>query len=324
MRFINTKKYAWLLGWVLSLFVPTTWALSVTVSIPPLAGIIAPLLGENDQINVLLKTGVSPHGFQLRPSHLRTIQNSDLVVSVGSAVDYWMDKPVKSMAKQYVRMIDVAGVKVLRLRAAGLWVQKAEESEGHQHGGHSHEVRDTNQTADGHVWLSVANANALVRAVSQQLQALSPEQAKVIEQRTQKWLARIAATDEEVNQLLMPVKSSSYLVLHDAFQYFEQHYQLNGVGAIRLNPDLPTSLKRVHQLRKRIKAGKVVCVFKEPQFSEKRLQSVISGLSVNVGVLDPMGQFINQKEWNSPEPYVLYDVFLMQMAASFVSCLSSE
>lgn len=324
MLFMSTKKYAWLLGWALSLFVPYSWAITVTVSIPPLAGIIAPLLGEDDQIKVLLKTGVSPHGFQLRPSHLRTIQNSDLVVSVGSAVDYWADKPVESMAKQHVRMMDVAGVKMLPLRAAGLWAQKGKEGEGHSHGEHSHQVRDVHQTADGHIWLSVANARALVRAVSHQLQALNPGQAKAVEKRTEAWLARIAETDEEVNQRLTPVKSHAYLVLHDAFQYFERRYQLNGVGAIRLNPDLPTSLKRIHQLRERIKTGKVVCVFKEPQFSAKRLQSVISGLSVKVGILDPMGQFIGQKERHSSKPYVLYDEFLRQMATSFVSCLSNK
>ncbi|MCF6254665.1 MAG: zinc ABC transporter substrate-binding protein [Thiomicrorhabdus sp.] len=317
--FMKPRMQVLLFGLVLNVFTSSAWALTVTVSIPPLAGIIAPLLGEDDQLNVLLKTGVSPHGFQLRPSHLKAIQNSDLVVSVGSSVDYWINNSVESMSKRSIRMMDVAGVKVLPLRAAGLWTDQGHA--GHQHEGHY----DVHQTADGHIWLSVDNAKALVRTVSQQLQGLSPEQANVIEQRTKAWLARIAQADEEVNQLLTPVKQQPYLVLHDAFQYFEKQYQLNGVGAIRLNPDLPTSLERIHQLRERIKAGKVRCVFKEPQFSAKRLRSVTSGLSVNVGTLDPMGQFIGQKAKNasdSLQSYVYYDRFLKQMAGAFVACLS--
>ena len=319
MFFVKTKVRLFLLSWILGALLSPAWALTVTVSIPPLAGMIAPLLGEDDQINVLLKTGMSPHSFQLRPSHLRTIQNSELVVSVGSSVDYWVNNPVESMSKRHLRMMDVAGVQVLPLRSAGLWSEQ--DHDGHRHGDEPHEIRDTHQTVDGHIWLSVENAKALVRAVSLQLQALRPEQSAAIKQRTVQWLAQISQTDAEVNTLLMPVKQQPYLVLHDAFQYFEQRYQLNGVGAIRLSPDLPTSLKRIHQLRERIKAGKVVCVFKEPQFSTKRLRSVTSGLDVKVGQLDPMGQFMTQK---SPAPYVLYDQFLKQMGQAFVDCLAGR
>ncbi len=299
----------------------SAFAVTVTVSIPPLAGMVAPLLGKDDQLNVLLKPGVSPHGFQLRPSHLRTLQNSDLVLFVGGGVDAWIEKPVESMTKPHVKMMALPDLTRLSVREGGLWTKNADRD---THGdGHSHDHDGYSET-DNHIWLSLPNVILMVQAVSKQLQSLLPEQAHVIQRREQRWLSTLRATDQQLMQLLAPVKGQPFLVLHDAFQYFEDHYQLKGVGTIRLNPELPPSLKRIHQLREQIKAGKVRCVFKEPQFSEKRLQAVISGLPIRVGSLDPMGQFVLQR---TPQPitdYVLYDAFLKQMANAFVECLAER
>jgi len=324
---------AWLLG-VLALgglfggllgSASSAFAVTVTVSIPPLAGMVAPLLGKDDQLNVLLKPGVSPHGFQLRPSHLRTLQNSDLVLFVGGGVDAWIEKPVESMAKPHVKMMALPGLTRLSVREGGLWTQGTDsDAHGDEHDdGHSHH-HDGHSETDNHIWLSLPNVILMVQAVSQQLQSLLPEQAHAIQQREQDWLSRLRATDQQLVQLLTPVKDQPFLVLHDAFQYFEDHYQLKGVGTIRLNPELPPSLKRIHQLREQIKAGKVRCVFKEPQFSEKRLRAVISGLPVRVGSLDPMGQFVLQRTAQSATDYVLYDAFLKQMANAFVECLAER
>lgn len=299
--------------------VSSAFAVTVTVSIPPLAGMVAPLLGEGDQLNVLLKPGISPHGFQLRPSHLGTLQRSDLVLFVGGGVDAWIEKPVQSMTKSHIKMISLSGLTRLPVRAGGLWIESVDRHA--QDDGHSHHHGEHSET-DNHIWLSLPNVMLMVQAVSQQLQSLMPEQAQVIQQRERRWLSTLRATDQQVMQLLTPVKDRPFLVLHDAFQYFEAHYQLKGVGTIRLNPELPPSLKRIHQLREQIKAGKVGCVFKEPQFSEKRLQAVISKLPVRVGTLDPMGQFILQRTSRSVTDYVLYDAFLKQMANAFVECLA--
>ncbi|MCF6345667.1 MAG: zinc ABC transporter substrate-binding protein [Thiomicrorhabdus sp.] len=289
-------------------------AVTVTVSIPPLAGVIAPLLGERDQLNVLLKPGVSPHGFQLRPSHLRTLQSSDLVLFVGGGMDAWIEKPVQSMSKPHIEMMALPNLIQLSVREGGLW-----EPSPHERGRHTSHRHAHNET-DNHIWLSPLNAALMIKAVSLRLQALMPAQAQAIRIREKNWLLTLSATDAQVSRLLAPIKNQPFLVLHDAFQYFEAHYGLNGAGAIRLNPELPPSLKRIHQLREQIKAGNVRCIFKEPQFSEKRLQAVTSGLSVRIGVLDPMGGGILQGNKGSLTDYVRYDAFLKQMAHALLEC----
>ncbi|WP_019555782.1 zinc ABC transporter substrate-binding protein [Thiomicrorhabdus arctica] len=306
-------------------------ALTVTVSIPPLAGIIAPLLGPADELHVLLKPGVSPHGFQLRPSHVRLLQDSDLVISVGTPVDAWIVKPLQLVNKTPIAMARLPNVERLALRQGGLWEDKHLHSDELTHrklGSDAHEADNDsvnhsqgnpveNSHLDGHLWMSLYNAKQMVIVVSQQLQAKLPGQKEAIQKRAADWLTRLDKTNLQIMTRLAKVQGEPFLVLHDAFQYFEHHYGLNGVGSIRLNPELAPSLKRVHELRERIKDGHVTCLFKEPQFPEKRITSVVSGLDVKLGSLDPMGtSYVLNK------PFMQYDAFLTALSNQFYSCLT--
>ncbi len=308
-------------------------ALTVTVSIPPLAGIIAPLLGPADELHVLLKPGLSPHGFQLRPSNVQLLQESDLVISVGTPIDGWIEKPLQLVNKTPIAMAHLPNVERLALRQGGLWEsehlhndesQLSEPGSGeHEADNHSADHHNENPVEDshldGHIWMSLHNAKQLVLAVSQQLQAKLPEQKKVIQQRATDWLAQLDKTDQRIVTRLAKVQAEPFLVLHDAFQYFEHHYGLSGVGSIRLNPELAPSLKRVHELRKRIKSGHVTCLFKEPQFPERRVMSVVSGLDIKLGSLDPMGT-----SYALDKPFMAYDDFLEALSTQFSNCLTSD
>ena len=80
-----------------------------------------------------------------------------------------------------------------------------------------------------------------------------------------------------------------YIVLHDAYHYFEVHYQLSAVGAVTVSPDQMPSAKRIKSLRKAIEQAGVRCVFHEPQLESALVDLIREGFDVGVGVLDPLG-----------------------------------
>ena len=313
-----------------------SYALKITVSIPPLAGMVAPLLSGDDQLEVVLKPGASPHGFQLKPSHLRGLNESDLVLWVASPVDNWMQKPLTNLKVKEVSLKGLANIEQLPVRQGGLWEKKSQhiatlsetahkdtsaDSEEHNHE-HEYSVASESQRMDGHLWMSFKNSRLLIEAVSKELQMLKPNDAENISQRTQAWLNKLDKTNQQIKQQLQQVQTVPYMVLHDAFQYFEHQYSLNGVGSIQLNPSVSPSLKRVAELRSKIKSGKVSCVFKEPQFPEKRVLSVTKGLGVRVGSLDPMGVVTKEFQKETGRDFLNYDVFILQLSHQFNDCLS--
>lgn len=328
IQIVKNKTTTFFLLLTLPFFSATVHAVNITVSIPPLAGIIAPLLDENDQISVILKPGASPHGFQLKPSDLRGLQSSDLIVWVGSPVDSWMQKTITNLDKANVNLAKISGIETYPVRKGGLWeahhhhheLGEEDDQEGHE----NHESHSAKEllSIDGHLWMSYKNSLLLVRAVSKQLQQLKPNQTDQIKQTTQAWLNKLQQTHAAIQQQLSVIKNEPYMVLHDAYQYFEKQYGLNGIGSIQLNPSITPSLKRVAKIRVKIKQGAVKCVFKEPQFPEKRVLAVTKGLDVQVGSLDPMGIVSEEFQQKNQQDFMNYDLFMIQLSHQFINCLT--
>ncbi|HVZ90337.1 MAG TPA: hypothetical protein VG843_01710, partial [Rhizomicrobium sp.] len=70
-------------------------------------------------------------------------------------------------------------------------------------------------------------------------------------------------------------------------------------------------------LRATILDGRAVCVFREPQFSPRLIDSLVEGSRARIGVLDPLGAEL--------EPGArLYPRLLDGLAASLESCLGGD
>ena len=74
-------------------------------------------------------------------------------------------------------------------------------------------------------------------------------------------------------------------------------------------------MKRVRELRDKIHALGVTCVFDEPQFDRRLVATIVEGTPVRTGTLDPLGAGVE----NGPG---LYSALLRNMAASFRDCLT--
>ena len=113
---------------------------------------------------------------------------------------------------------------------------------------------------------------------------------------------------------MIEISSIPFLVLHDAFQYIEWRYGLKNVGVFEINKSFGMSIQRMTKIRKKIKREKIVCVFSEPNISQKLLKTAVEGTNTRIGILDPIGININK----GPE---LYFTLLTNLADSLITCL---
>ena len=79
------------------------------------------------------------------------------------------------------------------------------------------------------------------------------------------------------------------MVFHDAYQYFEQDYDLDAVGTVRVDPEHEPGAKRISELHQMIADHKIVCLFSEPQFPAKIVTKLAADGNVKTAVLDPVG-----------------------------------
>ena len=80
-----------------------------------------------------------------------------------------------------------------------------------------------------------------------------------------------------------------FVVFHDAYHYFENRFGLAAAGAISLSDASDPSPARVEEVRDTVRDLGVDCVFSEPQFDQRLVQTVLDGTDGQAAVVDPLG-----------------------------------
>ncbi|MEO3432988.1 zinc ABC transporter substrate-binding protein [Inquilinus sp. CAU 1745] len=286
---------------------------SVAVSIKPLHSLVAGVMGDLGQPDLLVEGAGSPHTYSLRPSDARALADADLVVWTGPALETFLIGPLETLAEdaRTLAVADAEGVELLPVRSTGAW-------EGHHHE-HDHEGEDHGHdhsaAYDAHLWLDPHNAAAIVESVADALSELDAENAAAYAANADSVLERLDALDADLRARLAPVGDAPFVVFHDAYQYFGAHYGLNAVGSITVSPELPPGAQRLREIQHTIAESGARCVFSEPQFEPDLVDTVVEGTDVRRGQLDPLGVAVEE----GPEQYFR---LMTDLADNLVACLS--
>jgi zinc transport system substrate-binding protein len=296
---------------------PQDVPLKVAVTLKPIHALVVQVMAGVGTPTLVVDGTASPHTYALKPSDAKTLNTADIVFRLSDTVEPFTAKLAKSLPKsvQLVTLEQAPGIMTLP-RRAGLTFEKHDHS-AKKHAGHDHGAGTKAPTAlvDGHVWLDPANAKAIVSAIAEALSAKRPAQAAMFKANAATARQRLDALDAEVAAELKAVAGKPYVVFHDAFQYLEVRYGLTPVGSITVDPETPPSGKRLTDLRKKIVALRAACVFAEPGFENKIVQTVIEGTAAKTAALDPEGVMVTAGT-------DAYDQTLRALAASLKGCLS--
>ncbi len=262
---------------------------TVVVSIKPLHSLVAGVMQGVGTPQLLVKGGASPHGYVLRPSEARALAKAQLVVWVGEELESFLQKPLSTLGKRahQLKLSELLRNDLLVKRHGGSW-------EGHAHN-HSDQQGGTglhggqHQSPDLHLWLDPALAKQIVILTGKRLVELDPAHSSQYNRNTAALIKKLDQLDQKLRKQLAPVKDVPYIVFHAAYQYFESAYGLNAVGSITIDPERKPGVKRIQQIRKKIKQLGARCVFSEPQFKSRLIATVIEGTAAKTGTLDPLG-----------------------------------
>lgn len=297
------KKIITALGFAVFLLAPsmTVWAAApqgprVVVSIKPLHSLVAGIMQGVGEPQLLLQGGSSPHGYVLRPSEARLLNEAQLIVWVGHQLESFLEKPLATLGGKARQLELAAELEALLLpaRSGGNW-----EADAHAHGhGHGHAHQGGR---DQHLWLDPLLAKQIVEKTAAALTAIDPTHQSQYQHNAARLQQRLDSLHDQLKARLAPVQKVPYVVFHDAYQYFETAYGLNAVGSLTIDPERKPGAKRIREIRARIQALQARCVFSEPQFEPRLVATVTEGSGARTGVLDPIGAALPA----GPEAYFL-------------------
>jgi len=278
---------------------------AVVASIKPIYSLIAGVMAGVGKPVLIVHGAASPHTYALRPSDARALDAAQLVFWVGPSMESFLAKPLPALAgrAEIVELDRASGIHTLPARIGGVWEPDLDAPAPAGPG-----------TVDGHLWLDIDNAKAIVRLAAERLSALDPGNAASYAANARDLESRLDALDRELRADFMPVAGKPFVVFHDAYQYLERRYALTAVGAISVDPDRQPGARRIEEIRAKIKATGAACVFGEPQFTPALLNTVTAGTGAHAGTLDDLGTDI-------PDGPELYFRLMRGVARALTDCL---
>ena len=310
----------------------------VVASIKPIHSLISYVMDGVGTPGLLVDGSSSPHTFQLKPSHATMLQEADIVFWIGEDLESFLETPLESIAKdaKQVTLMESEDIEMLKFREKNVFDDhddhgdehdehgdehdEHEEHEEHgdehdehedEHDDHAHHDGHNHGEFDIHFWLDPEIAKTIVQIAAKEISEIDPANAS-------KYEANAAKALNELDQLINDTrgkinKDATYVVFHDAFQYFEQRFGIEVIGALTVNPEILPGAKQLAEIREVIEHEAVNCLFSEPQFNPTIAETIASDTGVKAAVLDPLGAELE------PGKDLYFDL-ISDMASSFESC----
>ena len=325
----NIKKIPFLLSIlsILTFFTPANAEIKVVTSIKPIHSLASYLMDGVAKPDLIVDGYASPHGFALKPSHAKMLQNADLIFWVGEDLESFLEKPLSSIAKkaEKIELMEIKGLNVLKFRERNIFDdhddhghddhddhgKKEDDHDDHDHDDHDGHEGHAHGEFDPHIWLDPMNAKVILNEMVEHLIENDAKNASKYKSNLKKALKEIDKLNKDVKAELS--KSTASIVFHDAYQYFEERYNVNILGAFTVNTDVMPGAEQLAEIREIIEHDKVACVFSEPQFNPDIINAVAKDMKIKTGVVDPLGATLDPGK-------DLYFNLIRNMSASFKGC----
>ncbi len=286
--------------------------LDVVVSIKPIHSLVAAVMQGIGEPTLIVKGAASPHTYTMKPSDAAALAKANVVFWTGHDMEKFMEKPLASLSGKAtaVALLETPAIATLKPREGGTF-------EPHEHEGEAHAAHDHEEETDPHFWLDPENARAAVKVIAATLAAADPAHAAAYSENAARTDTALAALEANIATELAPYKNKPFIVFHDAYQYFEKRFGLNATGSVTVSPEVQPGAARIAEIEKKIRTLGAVCIFSEPQFEPKLMDTIAAGTKTFRGELDPEGAGLTE----GPD---LYPQLLQALADNLKDCLSKE
>ena len=321
---------------MLTLFTSANAEIKVVTSIKPIHSLASYLMDGIGKPGLIVDGYASPHSFSMKPSHAKMLQNADIVFWVGEGMENFLKKPLSSIAKkaEKIELMEIKGLNVLKFRERNIFDEhdhddhddhgkKEDDHDDHEHDDHGkkeehadHDDHDGHEghahgEYDPHIWLDPMNAKVILNKMVEHLIENDAKNAS-------KYKSNLKNAFKDIDKLTADVKadlskSTASIVFHDAYQYFEERFDINILGAFTVNTDVMPGAEQLSEIREIIEHDKVSCIFSEPQFNPDIINAVAKDMDIKTGILDPLGATLN------PGKNLYFDL-IRNMSDSFKGC----
>jgi zinc transport system substrate-binding protein len=238
--------------------------LQVTASFYPMYFFASRIGGDKADVVSITPASAEPHDYEPTTQDLVRIQNSNMLVLNGGALEAWGNK-IKSQLPENVLVV-TAG--------EGLANKKLDEN---------------GQTIiDPHIWLDPILAKKEVAVIEKGFQKLDPKNSAYFQTNAQKLDGELDVLNTEYLHAFISCTLKDFVTSHAAFGYLGVQYGINQIPISGVSPDEEPSTQKMVEITNLVKAKNIKVIFFESLVSPKLSDTIANETGAKAMVLDPI------------------------------------
>ena len=216
------------------------------------------ILGEEAErfnVTLLLDNGVDMHSYQPAVKDIATAGSSDLFIYVGGESDTWVADALKEAKNKDLKAINLMETldNFVKEEEVVEGMQEERKSLGHSHEKSSKEKQEQTQKEshensqeingqkeaadeepeyDEHIWLSIRNAEIMVKNIEKAIEQLDSDNAKVYQNNAENYIKKLDTLDKQYANTIQNAKYKAILFGDRfPFRYMADDYDLKYYAA---------------------------------------------------------------------------------------------
>lgn len=242
---------------------PPQGALSVVVSDPPLADLVARVAGSGVAVTSVVPMGADGHTYEPRPEDARKLAKADVYIENGLNLNNVVSSFARSSypnGTPHYALADVIPP------AEVLATDTAAQVAAH---GHAHNF-------NAHFWPDPVYATAYVNRIAQIMARVDPAGAAGYQERAAALVGQLQSLDAAFAAAIatIPEANRKMVVYHDSWSYFGRRYGLPVIGAIQPTDFSEPSAAELRRTIDEVRAARVPAFFGSEVFPSDVLKAI--------------------------------------------------
>ena len=90
----------------------------------------------DSDVELLLSNNSSPHDFKLKPSDMKKITDSDVLIYIDESIESFIERPLSALGEdtKTIKILGNADLSLLPIREGGVWEEDHGDHHEHNHG----------------------------------------------------------------------------------------------------------------------------------------------------------------------------------------------
>ncbi|HPQ47219.1 MAG TPA: zinc ABC transporter substrate-binding protein [Clostridia bacterium] len=256
---------------------------TIAVGIPPLAGFMDKIAGDNFDIVVLIPAGNSPANYQPAAMEMQQLSEAEIYFTLQMPTE---EANILPKAPDFNKDLNI-----INLREEVSKVYPLVEVTGHSHDedhedeepGHEDEM-----SVDPHLWLSPLRSIEMVRIMAEALSELDPENSDLYESNASEYIDELKALDSHIRETVENLENRTFMIYHGSYTYFADDYGFEMIALEVAGKQATAS--EIQEVIEHAMEENINVVFYQDEFDDNQARTVAAEINGRVEKVSPLSR----------------------------------